>query len=205
LAIGPQEIQLGILKRLRGTPLSRHTETFGMVYDVEPPYVVRETNALHAQILVCFTRLAKYWDLVANSGRFKKALPLILEHRAPSCSSFESFLQFSEALWKRFGKTYGLSPEELVDAVFDHLTHTCGFDEKLVRDLLLSDYLASGARGRPNCLAKARLPRRGYAPKSKQTEVSSHSGQARRERQDRHGQEHLKKLKQFDAIESLKL
>lgn len=199
LAIGPQEIQLGILKRLRGTPLARHTPNFAMVYDLDPPYVVRQTNVLQTKTLERFTRLAKFWDLVANSGRFKKTLPLILEHRAPSCSSFESFMQFSDALWSRFGKSFGLSPEELVDAVFDHLTHTCGFDEKRVRDLLLVDYLASGARGRPICLAKARLPRRGYDPKQQQVELSPHSALARRERQDRHGQDHVKVINQFDV------
>ena len=199
LAIGPQEIQLGILKRLRGTPLSRHTEKFGMVYDVLPPYVVRQTHAVDAKTLERFTRMAKFWDLVANSGRFKKTLSLIIEKRAPSHSYFESFIQFSDALWMRFGKTYGLSPEELVDAVFDHLTQACGFAEKQVRDLLLVDYLASGARGRPNCLAKARLPRRGYIAKLGETEVPPRLVQPLRERQDRHGQSSLETPKPVDV------
>jgi len=199
LAIGPQEIQLGILKRLRGTPLSRHTEKFGMVYDVLPPYVVRQTHAVDAKTLERFTRMAKFWDLVANSGRFKKTLSLIIEKRAPSHSYFESFIQFSDALWMRFGKTYGLSPEELVDAVFDHLTQACGFAEKQVRDLLLVDYLASGARGRPNCLAKARLPRRGYIAKLGKTEVLPRLVQPLRERQDRHGQSSLETPKPVDV------
>ncbi len=199
LAIGPQEIQLGILKRLRGTPLSRHTEKFGMVYDVLPPYVVRQTHAVDAKTLERFTRMAKFWDLVANSGRFKKTLSLIIEKRAPSHSYFESFIQFSDALWMRFGKTYGLSPEELVDAVFDHLTQACGFAEKQVRDLLLVDYLASGARGRPNCLAKARLPRRGYIAKLGKTEVPPRLVQPLRERQDRHGQSSLETPKPVDV------
>ena len=199
LAIGPQEIQLGILKRLRGTPLSRHTEKFGMVYDVLPPYVVRQTHAVDAKTLERFTQMAKFWDLVANSGRFKKTLSLIIEKRAPSHSYFESFIQFSDALWMRFGKTYGLSPEELVDAVFDHLTQACGFAEKQVRDLLLVDYLASGARGRPNCLAKARLPRRGYIAKLGKTEVPPRLVQPLRERQDRHGQSSLETPKPVDV------
>ena len=199
LAIGPQEIQLGILKRLRGTPLSRHTEKFGMVYDVLPPYVVRQTHAVDAKTLERFTQMAKFWDLVANSGRFKKTLSLIIEKRAPSHSYFESFIQFSDALWMRFGKTYGLSPEELVDAVFDHLTQACGFAEKQVRDLLLVDYLASGARGRPNCLAKARLPRRGYIAKLGETEVPPRLVQPLRERQDRHGQSSLETPKPVDV------
>ncbi|KAK0339602.1 hypothetical protein LTR94_033862, partial [Friedmanniomyces endolithicus] len=38
VSLGAEEIQFGILKRLRGTPIIRHTQDFGMVYDPYPPY-----------------------------------------------------------------------------------------------------------------------------------------------------------------------
>jgi coproporphyrinogen III oxidase-like Fe-S oxidoreductase len=38
VALGPHEIQFGILKRLRGTPVIRHTEAFQLVFDPQPPY-----------------------------------------------------------------------------------------------------------------------------------------------------------------------
>jgi radical SAM superfamily enzyme YgiQ (UPF0313 family) len=40
VALGPQEIQVGILKRLRGAPIARHDEQWGMVYSPTPPYEV---------------------------------------------------------------------------------------------------------------------------------------------------------------------
>ncbi|WP_288843779.1 B12-binding domain-containing radical SAM protein, partial [uncultured Deefgea sp.] len=39
-ALKPHEIQFGILKRLRGTPIIRHTTEFAMVYDPYPPYTI---------------------------------------------------------------------------------------------------------------------------------------------------------------------
>jgi coproporphyrinogen III oxidase-like Fe-S oxidoreductase len=48
-ALGPHEIQLGLLKRLRGTPIARHTQAHGMVYDSAPPYSVQQTGALSAE------------------------------------------------------------------------------------------------------------------------------------------------------------
>jgi len=122
LDIGPQEIQLGILKRLRGTPLARHTEAHGMVYDQQPPYVIRQNNDIDRESLERFTRLAKYWDLIANSGRFKQTLPLILQAHAPHHSPFWAFMSFTDHLWQQTQKTYGLTPEALVDAVFAYLT-----------------------------------------------------------------------------------
>lgn len=188
LALGPQEIQLGILKRLRGTPLSRHTENFGMVYDVHPPYGVQQTKDVDAATLQRFTHMAKYWDLIANSGRFKKTLPLILKPHPPQSSPFWSFMALSDSLWTSFQKTYGLSPEALVDALFEYLTHECDFSFAHVRELLLQDYLQSGARGRPRCLATERLPLGGQ---SKESLAASNAApvpirKTLRERQDRH-------------------
>ena len=178
LDIGPQEIQLGILKRLRGTPLSRHTEAHGMVYDSQPPYVIRQNNAIDKESFERFTRLAKYWDLIANSGRFKQTLPLILQAHAPHHSPFWAFMSFADHLWLQTQKTYGLTPEALVDAVFAYLTVSRLLDESLVRNSLLKDYLASGARGRPMCLAHENLPLGGDRLVSGQHNL--------RERQDRH-------------------
>ena len=47
-ALQPDEIQLGILKRLRGTPIARHTLEYGMVYDTQPPYTITQTGVIDA-------------------------------------------------------------------------------------------------------------------------------------------------------------
>ena len=44
VALKPHEIQFGILKRLRGTPIIRHTAEFGMVFDPYPPYTILATE-----------------------------------------------------------------------------------------------------------------------------------------------------------------
>jgi hypothetical protein len=75
LALGPHEIQLGVLKRLRGTPITRLGAEHGMVYDPSPPYTVRQTACVSAADMQRFVRLARYWDLLANSGRFQRSMP----------------------------------------------------------------------------------------------------------------------------------
>jgi radical SAM superfamily enzyme YgiQ (UPF0313 family) len=172
-SLGPHEIQLGILKRLRGTPIARHTQEHGMVYDPEPPYTVRQTAAVDAATLQRFTRLARYWDLVANSGRFQQTLPLLLAGASP----FWAFMHFADWLWASHGETSGLTPERLVDALFDYLTGERGLDAQAVRQTLLADYLASGARARPQRLRDV-LPAQG-APVPR-------SARALAERQARH-------------------
>jgi radical SAM superfamily enzyme YgiQ (UPF0313 family) len=153
-ALRPHEIQLGLLKRLRGTPIARHTLEHGMVYAPQPPYAVLQTGAVDAATVQRFIRLARYWDLVANSGRFAGTLPVLLQGE----SAFAAFLAWSDWLWQSTGKTHGLTPEALVDALFVYLTTQAKAPHEAVRQMLLTDYVASGAHARPQCL-RAVLPR----------------------------------------------
>lgn len=166
--LGPHEIQLGLLKRLRGTPLARRGAEQGMVYDPEPPYTVRQTGAVDAATVQRFARMARYWDRVANSGRFAHTLPLLLTPPVASSSSplsshppspFARFLAFSDWVWSRTAHTHRFSPEDWVDLLFDHLHLHEGLPAQAVHDALLADYLASGARGSPKAL-RGQLPRR---------------------------------------------
>ncbi|MBU0587765.1 MAG: B12-binding domain-containing radical SAM protein [Gammaproteobacteria bacterium] len=172
-ALGPHEIQLGILKRLRGTPIARHTAEHGMVYDTEPPYTVRQTAVVDAATMQRFARLARYWDLVANSGRFPASLILLLQ----GTSAFGDFLRFADWLWGSTGETSGLTPERLVDALFDYLTGELSMDAAVVRQRLLADYLASGARASPRSIRDLLPVRATPVPRAARTLA---------ERQDRH-------------------
>ena len=173
-AARPHEIQLGLLKRLRGTPIARHTVVHGMVYDVHPPYTVQQTAVLDADMVQRLTRLARYWDLVANSGRFKTTLPFLLK----GDSAFAAFLAWSDWLWQTTATTRGLTPEDLVDALFNYLTTQRGACVEDVRARLLGDYMASGARASPRCLLCV-LPR-------PQAPVPSDSARPLAQRQQRH-------------------
>lgn len=172
-ALSPHEIQVGILKRLRGAPIARHTEPYQMVYDPQAPYALLQSADLSFAVVQRVQRFARYWDLVANSGRFRASLALLL---TPG-SAFANFMDWSDWLWQRTGKTHQFSVEQLVDALFDHLTQSRGLEAQVVRAALERDYRASGARGKPACLA-ASVP----APKPK----ANRSGRALVVRRLRH-------------------
>jgi hypothetical protein len=177
-ALRPHEIQLGILKRLRGTPIIRHAVEYGMIFDTSPPYPLRESRTVDVVTLQRVSRFARYWELVANSGRFPATLSLLLsklgsdrgdsevgaELRHPG-SSFQAFLDFADWLWQRTGKTSGLSPEILVDLLFDYLCARDALPNQLIKQALLTDYLASGARGSPSVLRELLPKRAGSLPK----------------------------------------
>jgi len=153
-ALAPHEIQFGILKRLRGTPITRHTQDFAMVYDPQTPYTILQNSTVDFSAMQRIKRFARYWEMVANSGRFALSLKLLLEGGSESPpSAFAHFLQFSDWLWQTTGKTHEFAHEKLVDLLFQHLTTVRELPLETVRSALLADYQACGAHARPQSLA----------------------------------------------------
>ncbi len=135
-AMGPQEIQLGILKRLRGTPIVRHDAAFGMIYAASPPYEVLRTDALSFATLQRLKRLAKYWDIFCNSGNFKDTMNALLD---PAPSAFHAFLAFSDWLYPRLGATWGIALHRQYELVWQYTEHL-GWPRDTAARLLLDDY-----------------------------------------------------------------
>jgi radical SAM superfamily enzyme YgiQ (UPF0313 family) len=147
-ALRPHEIQVGILKRLRGTPIARHTEAFAMRYNPDPPYNILATDRMDFGTVQRMNRFARYWDMVGNSGRFPRALPLLLAD-AP----FARFLRFTDWLFATTGKTHEMALERVFEFVFTFLTAELGVPRDAAVAALVGDYEASGAKGRLSFMA----------------------------------------------------
>ena len=87
-------------------------------------------------------RFARYWDLVANSGRFASALPLVLAD-AP----FARFMEFADWLHAACGRTHAIPAERLYELTHRWLVEK-GIDPATATTTLADDYRRSGARGR---------------------------------------------------------
>lgn len=118
LAMGPHEIQVGILKRLRGTPIRRHTEAFQMAYSPFPPYEILCNRDLSHLDLQRLRRFAGLWDKIGNSGRFPLTLPLLLEDTSP----FWSFMRFCDWLANENAAVLELGPDRLGQSLFHYLS-----------------------------------------------------------------------------------
>src|SRR5439155_2278822 len=77
IGLNPQEIQVGILKRLRGTPIVRHDAEWEMIYSPNPPYEILQTKLIDFATMQRLRRFSRYWDLLANSGNFRETLPML--------------------------------------------------------------------------------------------------------------------------------
>ncbi len=146
IALGPQEIQVGILKRLRGTPIVRHDTEWQMIYSSLPPYEILQNRLLDFATLQRLRRFARYWDLVGNSGNFLATTPLIWGGGA---SPFHSFLRWSDWLHARVQRTDSIALMRLMELLFDFLTRELNQEPKLVAETLWRDYQRGGRFDKP--------------------------------------------------------
>ncbi|MDH5633537.1 MAG: B12-binding domain-containing radical SAM protein [Gammaproteobacteria bacterium] len=144
VALNPHEIQVGVLKRLRGTPIIRHTRDFGMRYSPLAPYTILSNELIDFATMQRLKRFARYWDMIGNSGRFKHSRTLLL-----GSNPFERFLDFSDWLHARCGRTHGIALERLFGFVYQAMTGNFGIAPAEAEAVLMQDYLASGLRSEP--------------------------------------------------------
>jgi len=145
--IAPHEIQVGILKRLRGTPIVRHTENFQMRYNPHPPYNILSTDRIDFPTMQRLSRFARYWDLIANSGRFATTLPILLGQKP-----FERFLTLADWLYAETHQTHQIALERLFDLLHLALQTRLNVSQAEATACLTHDYALSGARGAPKFL-----------------------------------------------------
>jgi radical SAM superfamily enzyme YgiQ (UPF0313 family) len=148
VALGPQEIQVGMLKRLRGTPIVRHDAEFGMAYSPHAPYEVLQTRDIDFATMQRLRRFSRYWDLVVNSGNFVETAPLLWQGGSP----FGCFIELSDRLYEQMGKSHAIALHHLAEFLFRHLLERCGHDPRDVAAAMWRDYRRGGRADCPEFL-----------------------------------------------------
>ena len=167
--IGPHEIQLGILKRLRGSPIIRHTRAFDLRFSPLPPYSILSTDCINFATMQRLNRFARYWDLIANSGRFKHTLPLLLGE-AP----FNNFMMLSDWLYTETDLTHRIQLQRLFKLVYLGATDVLKLNLEEINNALQLDFERSSLRGKPNFASASSSSRTEVGQKSVASRQSRH-------------------------------
>lgn len=72
--IKPEEIQLGFLKLLKGSPMRLEAEKWGMVYSPYPPYEILKTNTMSYEEIMKLKKIEEVLDKYYNSQKFVNIL-----------------------------------------------------------------------------------------------------------------------------------
>jgi radical SAM superfamily enzyme YgiQ (UPF0313 family) len=149
VALDPQEIQVGILKRLRGTPIVRHDEECGMVYNHSAPYELLRNSSISFEQMQKMRRFSRHWDLLVNSGNFHESAPLIWKDQP---SAFSAFMRWSEWLFAQMGRNHGIALGMLAELLFTYLTAERALDPASTAAAIYRDYQRGGRSDKPALL-----------------------------------------------------
>ena len=142
------EIQIGILKKLSGTHIKRHDETFEMVYSDIPPYDILKNKQLSFDDIQTMKRFARFWDLTYNSGNFKNSIVLLWEDE----SVYENFYAFSLWIYSQTSSTWKISLQRLGELLFTYLIEVKKLPAEKVAQPMLQDMMKLKGRAVPSYL-----------------------------------------------------
>ena len=139
------EIQIGILKHLSGTTMSRHDRDSGMIYSDVPPYDILQNDLITFAQIQEMKRFARFWDLVYNSGNFTNTTDLLFKET----TVYDGFKAFSTWLFSETQSTWKISLDRLTQHIFDFLTKERKLDEAVVIETMLLDITKNKRRKVP--------------------------------------------------------
>ncbi|WP_159885857.1 B12-binding domain-containing radical SAM protein [Paenibacillus puerhi] len=136
--LGPEELQLGFLKMLRGTGMRLDAEKYGYIYMDHAPYEILGNNILPFSDLVRIKRvedvLEKYW----NAHRTDHTVSYLIEREFTS--AFDFFQEFGDYWEERGWQKIGHQLEDLFTRLYAFLEHRGTKDMSIVLGLMKLDY-----------------------------------------------------------------
>ena len=147
-AIGGQEIQLGILKRLRGAPIQRHSPKWTMAYRPIAPYDILSNKLINFKDMQRIKRFARYFDLVRNNGNFPTSSNLLLDGN----SAFKNFMNFSDWIFSQTGQTASIALHRLAELIFTYCTKQLNLTPSIPANAIASDYAITRGRHLPRLI-----------------------------------------------------
>lgn len=142
VASGAQEVQVGLLKRLRGTPIARHAEEFGMVFEPRPPYGILQSHAIDFATMQRLRRFAQVWDSFWNRGDLPAGVRLLCHQGSP----FERTLAFADWLFALTGRVHSISLDNRARYLAQYLIEVRGESPEHVCEQIEGDFTSNNRR-----------------------------------------------------------
>ena len=95
-AMRPQQLQLGFLKVLKGSPIEEKAEEYGIVYNSRPPYEVLYSRWIPYDDVLRLKGIEEMVELYYNSCQFTHTLPVLEKEFASPFAMYEALSQYYE-------------------------------------------------------------------------------------------------------------
>lgn len=144
----PDQLQLGFLKVLKGSPMEQKAREFGIVYLSRPPYEVLYTDWLSYGDVLKLKRIEEMVELYYNSNQFTTVLPVLERAFAYPFALYEALAEYyREMNYFTESPSRGYRYRILLEFALRYDPER----EQLYRELLLYDmYLRENLKSRPD-------------------------------------------------------
>jgi len=95
-AMRPQQLQLGFLKVLKGSPIEERAGEYGIIYSSRPPYEVLYSNWISYADVQRLKGVEEMVELYYNSGQFVHTLPILEQEFYSAFEMYEALAQYYE-------------------------------------------------------------------------------------------------------------
>lgn len=95
-AMRPQQLQLGFLKVLKGSPIEERAEEYGIVYNSRPPYEVLYSRWIPYDDVLRLKGIEEMVELYYNSCQFTHTLPVLEKEFSSPFAMYEALSQYYE-------------------------------------------------------------------------------------------------------------
>lgn len=141
LPLVPGDIQIGVLKRLRGTPILHHEKEGRLVFSPSPPYEVLRTDTATFDETLRMKRFARYFEVFRNGDEHPRALEIVF-----GSAPFEGFLAFADWLYASVGRTNQLALTKRCELLWDFLVTQKAMDPRRVAEAIVEDFYGNRIR-----------------------------------------------------------
>lgn len=143
----PQQLQLGFLKVLKGSPMHERVEEYGIQYMDKPPYEVLTTNWLSYQDILLLKSIEEMVELYYNSGQYAYTIRQLEKEFPTPFAMYQDMADYYEAHGFHMNNP---SRAYKYQVLFDFARERVPEKTELYRELLTFDmYLRENMKARP--------------------------------------------------------
>lgn len=147
-AMKPEQLQLGFLKVLKGSPMEAKAGEYGIAYQTRTPYEVLSTRWLSYEQILRLKKVEEMVELYYNTNQFRHMLPILEKEFSGPFAMFEALAEYYEKMGYFVNAPARSSRYEVL------LAFACeknGGRAELYKELLTFDfYLREKAKSRPS-------------------------------------------------------
>lgn len=154
-SIGAHQLQLGFLKVLKGTAISRELELHDYKVRFNAPYEVLANKYISFDEMCTLKDVEALLEYYSNSGKFNHSLSFFMKRYGKKPSTF--FVDFASFFRERAYFDSPVGTYRLYEIMYDYYTSKFG-DSDLFKDLLKVDYHYANLKGHRDLFNYEELP-----------------------------------------------